>query len=169
MTKDLNPDTVVVEFKSLVYGLAVKYRNSGLDKEDLVQEGMLGLLEACKRFDASRNLQFSTYATYWIKKYILLAISREHKHSLNVSSEQLHELPDTNAAPPQTKIEQADISFKQIVTQDIPDLENRILTLSYKQNKTIKEIAAELNLSQEKIKQIRSKAMRRLKSKNPQG
>lgn len=169
MTQNLNPDSIVVEYKSLVHGIAAKYKKSGLDKDDLVQEGMLGLLEACKRYEPDRNLQFSTYATYWIKKYILLAISKEHKHTLNVSSDYQAPLPDVKTLQPPRAIGQPDISFKTIVSAELPDLEQTILNLSFKHNKTIREIAGQLHLTPEKVRQIRTKAMRRIKSKNPQG
>ncbi|CAB9508275.1 sigma factor SigA [Seminavis robusta] len=42
-------------------------RLSGLSKEELIQEGSLGLLRAAELFDPSRGLRFSTYATIWIK------------------------------------------------------------------------------------------------------
>jgi RNA polymerase sigma factor (sigma-70 family) len=43
---------------------------------DLVQEGAIGLIEAQKRFDPSRNIKFSTYANYWIIAYIKRALDR---------------------------------------------------------------------------------------------
>lgn len=42
-------------------------RTTGLTKEELIQEGSLGLLRAAELFDPSRGLRFSTYATIWIK------------------------------------------------------------------------------------------------------
>lgn len=45
--------------------------------DDLIQEGNMGLLEALKRFDLSRNLKFSTYAEKWIRSKILRIIATE--------------------------------------------------------------------------------------------
>eukprot|EP00568_Trieres_chinensis_P000959 CAMPEP_0183306296 /NCGR_PEP_ID=MMETSP0160_2-20130417/10760_1 /TAXON_ID=2839 ORGANISM="Odontella Sinensis, Strain Grunow 1884" /NCGR_SAMPLE_ID=MMETSP0160_2 /ASSEMBLY_ACC=CAM_ASM_000250 /LENGTH=618 /DNA_ID=CAMNT_0025469641 /DNA_START=60 /DNA_END=1916 /DNA_ORIENTATION=- len=47
------------------YGGRVK--RTGISKEELVQEGSLGLIRAAELFDPSRGLRFSTYATIWIK------------------------------------------------------------------------------------------------------
>lgn len=51
----------------LVISMAAKFRNFGLPMGDLVQEGHIGLLEAAARFEPSREVRFSTYATWWIR------------------------------------------------------------------------------------------------------
>ena len=50
----------------LVVKIASRFRGYGLPTADLIQEGSVGLLEAAKRFDAERQVRFSTYATWWI-------------------------------------------------------------------------------------------------------
>ena len=47
---------------------------------DLIQLGNIGLLEAVKRFDWTRGLRFSTYATYWIRKEISRGIKTYSKY-----------------------------------------------------------------------------------------
>ncbi len=59
----------------LVFPIARKYATQGLEFEDLVQEGNLGLIRAVERFDYHRGYQFSTYATHCIRQSILLALS----------------------------------------------------------------------------------------------
>ena len=61
----------------LVVSIAVKYKKSPLDFPTLVQEGNLGLIKAVEMFDGSRGFRFSTYATWWIRKYILGAINKQ--------------------------------------------------------------------------------------------
>jgi len=51
----------------LVISMAAKFRHFGLPMSDLVQEGHIGLLEAAARFEPSRDVRFSTYATWWIR------------------------------------------------------------------------------------------------------
>ncbi|MCF7891218.1 sigma-70 family RNA polymerase sigma factor, partial [Candidatus Bipolaricaulota bacterium] len=58
----------------LVVKLAKQFANQGVDLLDLIQEGNIGLMEAVERFDESRGYKFSTYATWWIKQKIRLAI-----------------------------------------------------------------------------------------------
>ena len=54
----------------LVVALASKFRNYGLPMADLIQEGNIGLMQAANRFDADREVRFSTYAGWWIRSAI---------------------------------------------------------------------------------------------------
>lgn len=51
----------------LVIAVAARFRHYGLSVADLIQEGHVGLLEAAARFEPSREVRFSTYATWWIR------------------------------------------------------------------------------------------------------
>lgn len=57
----------------LVYVIAKKYvdKNKGMFVEDLVQEGVFGLMKAVDKFEYDKGFKFSTYASYWIKDAIL--------------------------------------------------------------------------------------------------
>ncbi|MFB6836695.1 RNA polymerase sigma factor RpoD/SigA [Streptomyces sp. NPDC056361] len=57
--------------------IAQGYQGRGLDIDDLVQCGTLGLMHAVGKFDASKGYKFSTYATWWIKQSIGRAIADE--------------------------------------------------------------------------------------------
>jgi RNA polymerase primary sigma factor len=59
----------------LVRSVARRYRNKGLELEDLVQEGSIGLLSAVERVDPDRGVKFSTYAVFWIRQAITRALS----------------------------------------------------------------------------------------------
>ncbi|MDR2142520.1 MAG: RNA polymerase factor sigma-32 [Deltaproteobacteria bacterium] len=56
----------------LVVKIAMEFQSHWLNNlQDLIQEGNVGLLQALKKFDPSRGVKFSYYASYWIKAYIL--------------------------------------------------------------------------------------------------
>ena len=55
----------------LVVSVAMQYRSSWTNILDLVQEGNVGLMRAIEKFDPHRGLRFSTYATWWLKAYML--------------------------------------------------------------------------------------------------
>lgn len=63
----------------LVMSVARRYSCKTLTFEDLVQEGILGLLQAINKFDAARGNRFSTYATYWIRQAIVRAIEKQDR------------------------------------------------------------------------------------------
>lgn len=59
-----------------VVATATKYRRYGVPISDLVAEGNLGLVHALRKFDPERGFRFVTYASYWIRAYILNHIIR---------------------------------------------------------------------------------------------
>lgn len=63
----------------LVMSIARRYTCKTLTFEDLVQEGILGLLEAINKFDGELGNRFSTYATYWIRQAIVRAIEKQDR------------------------------------------------------------------------------------------
>ena len=63
----------------LVVNIARAYTNKGLQLQDLIEEGNLGLLRAVEGFDPERNTRFSTYASYWIKQSIKRALVNSAK------------------------------------------------------------------------------------------
>lgn len=61
----------------LVIGIAKKY--TGMEFEDRIQEGNIGLIKAVKDFNPSKGYRLSTYATWWIKQHIFRAIQENSR------------------------------------------------------------------------------------------
>ncbi len=62
-----------------VVNVAKKYQNRGLDLEDLISEGNIGLIMAIERFDVSKGYKFISYAVWWIRQSILKAINEKSR------------------------------------------------------------------------------------------
>ena len=76
--------TLVERHLGLVVHIAKRYARSYLgrhilDLDDLVQEGVLGLMHAAEKFDAQKGFRFSNYATWWIRQAIGQAIMNESR------------------------------------------------------------------------------------------
>jgi RNA polymerase sigma factor (sigma-70 family) len=76
----------------LVVKIAKEHRNTHVGLDDLIAEGNLGLIEAARRFDPSRGVRFVSYATWWIRKYMLRAVDRQAHQTSSPR-------PDTTSEP----------------------------------------------------------------------
>ncbi|MEN9354688.1 MAG: hypothetical protein RL318_2013 [Fibrobacterota bacterium] len=77
---------LVVSNLRFVVNVAFMYRNQGLSLPELINEGNLGLIEAARRFDTSRDLKFISYAVWWIRQSITRAIA-EKARMVRISAE----------------------------------------------------------------------------------
>lgn len=117
----------------LVVKIALQYSNFEPNLLDLVQEGNVGLMRAVQKYDSLRGTRFSTYASFWIRAYILKYImdsrslvkigtkdtQRKLFFSLNKEKEKLEKLGITPSA--QLLAENLDVS-----TDDVEDMEMRL-------------------------------------------
>ena len=141
----------------MAYSIAYRYRDRGVPLEDLKQESLLGLIQAAGKFDPTQGNQFSTYATFWIKKRVLEALEREGKTGLRASELDEAKLEDS---PAQEQQQEDDLNLPEA----LPELEKRVLSLSFGEKLSFKEISVRMGLSVEKVKQLKQKALRRLRS-----
>ena len=68
-------EALVLHNMPLVLSVAGRFRHSDLDYDDLIQEGVLGLIKAAERYDPKRGTRFGTLAVWWIRQAIGRAIA----------------------------------------------------------------------------------------------
>ncbi len=72
-------DSVIESNYRLVISIAKKYKFTGMELIDVIQEGNRGLMKAVDHFDYRKGYKFSTYATWWIRQAITRAINDKGK------------------------------------------------------------------------------------------
>ena len=61
----------------LVVAICKKYQDRGMSLQDLVAEGIRGLLTGVERFDADKGFRFSTYAHWWIRQAVTRSLTNQ--------------------------------------------------------------------------------------------
>ena len=69
-------ELITANLKFVVY-VAKNYQHRGLDLEDLINEGNIGLVKAAERFDGTKGYKFISYAVWWIRESILQALAKD--------------------------------------------------------------------------------------------
>jgi len=127
----------LLEYEGLVYGIIQRYTKY-FEKDDLYQVGMMGLINAYKKFDSSQNVKFSSYAYYYIlgevKKYIresgsikigrdVLSLNRSVERAREVMRQSLRREPTTTEISLYLEVDESRIQDAQIALQDVRSLD----------------------------------------------
>lgn len=75
--KKIITQKIVCKSLPLVISIAKKYSKYGMEIEDLISEGIIGLLTAITRYDQTKGPRFLSFATIWIKQAILRALNEQ--------------------------------------------------------------------------------------------
>ncbi len=147
-----------------VVSIARQYASAGVQMLDLINEGNIALLKAAAKFDASRGQRFSTYAVWDIRKAMEAFIP---------DTEALIKRPDMDAVPLGSIAESARMeSFSEpediaSLIRFLPERERMVVKAFYgvgARQMTMEEIGRQYNMTRERVRQIRDRAMRRLET-----
>ena len=182
MTKN-ERDALITGNMGYVVTLARQYRSELLSTDDLISEGSIGLMKAADKFDPSRGKPFVTFAAPFIRKSIEDAISRitgevpvmSTDESLPIGSNNnftlLNVLEDTGAPKTDAILEQNSLSDEMATAiSTLNEREQAVIRRYFgieSQRMTMAEIGEELGLKRERVRQIRDKAVRKLKKQGP--
>ena len=174
-------DILIEHNLRLVVFLAKKYENTGVDLEDLVSIGTIGLIKGINTFHRGKNIKLATYASRCIDNEILMYLRKNKKTKTEVSIDaslsydsegnelHLEDVLGTEDDIVTKSIEDED--DKKIMIEEIKRLNKRdrdILILRYGlfgvEEKTQKEVADMLGISQSYISRIEKKVIKRLKT-----
>jgi len=151
--------------KHLVVTISRKYYLIGGDREDLIQEGMIGLYKAIKSFNVSKNDNFVAYAIKIIEREMITAIRRANSSSQQILSDSIfidHEYDLVNQENPESDIlsEESTIELTREINGKLSAFERSVVEL-YLKGFNYVDISKVLKKSSKSI----DNALTRIKSK----
>lgn len=171
-------DYLLSKYRSIVLAKARKYFLIGADKEDIIQEGMIGLFKAVRDYKTENETSFSTFANLCITRQILTAVksaTRKKHIPLNtyisldktINDEEnettlIETLIDEFEQSPEDIVINKEIFSKteKIIFSILSKFETQVL-MKYLEGKSYSDIAAILNKSEKSI----DNALQRIKKK----
>ena len=165
----------------LVVYIAKKFENTGMELEDLVSIGTIGLMKAINTFNTGKNIKLATYASRCIENEILMQLRRTSKLKSEVSIDEplnkdsdgnellLSDILGTDDNITSKRIEdEIDKKLLKIAIEHLNGREKDIMKLrfgidgGYKE-KTQKEVADMMGISQSYISRLEKKIMKKMK------
>lgn len=164
----------------LVVYIARKFENTGVNVEDLISVGTIGLIKAVNTFNTEKKIKLATYASRCIENEILMYLRRNSKVKAEISFYEplnidwdgnellLSDILGTDNDTVYNLIEdEVDKQLLLIALKSLNDREKEIVRLRFGLNgtreKTQKEVADMLGISQSYISRLEKKIIRRLK------
>lgn len=168
-----------------VITIARQYQGQGLPMEDLISEGNIGLMKAAAKYDASRGLRFVNYAVTFVRQQIEKALKKESSEQrvettrdgqtrsvdaplsghTNVSL--LSVLVDGGSPMADERVYSASVEAAvEYALRSLNQRESQVINAYFgigQEHLTMAEIADDMQLKRERVRQIRNRAIRRLR------
>jgi len=182
MLDDKDAKQILVERNlRLVVYIAKKFENTGIDFEDLISIGTIGLMKAINTFNVDKNIKLATYASRCIENEILMQLRRNTKIKNEISIDEplnkdgdgnellLSDILGTDSDVTSKAIEdEVDMKLLKIAINKLDSREKYIMQLRFgiegnQKEKTQKEVADMLGISQSYISRLEKKIMDKMK------
>ena len=174
-------DKLVEHNLRLVVYIAKKFESTGLELEDLISIGAIGLIKAVKTFNYEKNIKLATYASRCIENEILMHLRKTSKQKIEVSLEEplkfdsdgnelllVDLLFDENENVAKNLEKDADKQILLSAIEKLGEREQEIMKLRFglggKEELTQKEVADLLGISQSYISRIEKKILVKIKN-----
>lgn len=173
-------DELIEHNLRLVVYIARKFENTGVDLDDLISVGTIGLIKSVNSFNADKNIKLATYASRCIENEILMYLRRTVKLKSEVSFDEplntdwegnelvLSDVMGTDSDAVYKKIENGvETELLSRALEKLGEREREIMRLRYglngEEEKTQREVADMLGISQSYISRLEKKIIARLK------
>jgi len=173
--------TLIEHNLRLVVFIARRFENTGIPLEDLISIGTIGLIKAVSTFDAEKKIKMATYASRCIENEILMFLRKTSKLKLEVSLDEPLKtdwdgnellLSDVLGTRPDTVSFELDQEIEREILRDALELlntrEKQIIVLRFglggQQERTQKEVADLLGISQSYISRLEKRILSRLQT-----
>ena len=146
-----------------VVTVANQYKDQGVSLPDLINEGNMGLLRAAERFDGRRGFKFISYAVWWIREGILRVLAEEQR----CNSRQIFDefpSPDTLIAPFGETFSAETNRALSLLGERERFIIERAFGINGQPEMTLGAIGESLGLTKERVRQIREKSIRKLRT-----
>ncbi len=164
----------------LVVYIARKFENTGINIEDLISIGTIGLIKGVNTFDTERKIKLATYASRCIENEILMYLRRNNKRKTEISFDEplnvdwdgnellLSDVLGTEIDLITKRLDShVDRELLRTALEELTDREKQIMELRFgligKEAKTQKDVADMLGISQSYISRLEKKIILRLK------
>jgi len=164
-----------------VASVAKNYQGMGLSYADLVSEGNVGLMRAMDKFDGTKGYKLISYSVWWIKQSILEALNKRNSieaedlpcetNKEEIEEEDVIESTMNDLFCCEETLEQKKENEKNIVNEllsELTDREQSIIIdyygLDNKKPMTLEDIGKSIGLSKERVRQIISNALKKLRN-----
>lgn len=157
---------IIESYQLLVCREAMKYAVQETIKMDLLQEGMVGLMEAVERFDPSRGIAFSLYAVHRVRGRIQNFLG-SMRCETPFEMEEEGRSPFSNMSAPDLAFEMADQSFLHTAVDEavkrLPMREQDVIRHVFIEERSAAETASSMEVSTTYVYRLEKKGIRRLR------